>query len=386
MDLTRNNDLDHMTILVVDDEKIVRNLIRHILEREGYPCFGVDCAEDAIKLIKKTHMDVIIADIELGGMSGIDLLKIIKKDYDSDVIVITGYREDYSYESIIEIGASDFMIKPFSSKELLIRLRKVLKARKLHLERNQAYNALRSASRKLITAQELERRRIARDLHDKVAQDITAAKIAVDTLFDGQKDIPEDLHSRITELSTALATSIQNLRTIAYDLRPPMVDQLGLTNAIYQFSHEFSERCQLNLDFNAAGMEDITFSSDIEINLFRIVQEALANIEKHAHATDITLRLIASHPNVMLRIEDNGNGFNVQDRLLKAVKEKRMGLNNMEERVHLIGGTIGIKSNQGQGTSIVVRFPIQTKSEDQAEPVYLPNQGNDDNFPPNHPN
>ncbi len=381
MDSKRTNDLDHMTILVVDDEKVVRNLIRHILGREGYPCFGVDCAEDAIKLMHKTHMDVIIADIELGGMSGIDLLKIIKNDFDSDVIVITGYREDYTYESIIEIGASDFMIKPFSSKELLIRLRKVLKARKLHLERNQAYNALKSASRKLLTAQELERRRIARDLHDKVAQDITATKLAMDTIFDGRNGVPDDIVRKIKTLSKALGTSIQSLRDITYDLRPPMVDQLGLTNAIYQFSGEFSERCHLNLDFNAAGMEELSLSSDIEINLFRIVQEALANVEKHAGADAVTIRLVASHPDVMLRIEDNGRGFKVAQRLIEATREKRMGLTNMEERVHLIGGSIGIKSDPGAGTSILVRVPINGKSEQASEPIYPAALGDDDTIP-----
>jgi signal transduction histidine kinase len=133
-------------------------------------------------------------------------------------------------------------------------------------------------------------------------------------------------------------------------------------------------------------MEELPLSSDIEINLFRIVQEALANIEKHAGASAVTIRLVASHPDVMLRIEDNGEGFKVKERLLEAAREKRMGLNNMEERVHLIGGTIGIKSDPGQGTRIIVRVPIQAKTPRDAETVYPPSPGEDDNFPTSHLN
>jgi signal transduction histidine kinase len=350
-------------ILVVDDERLFRRMLCQKLTRFGFPCSEAASGEEALKLLDQKTYDVVITDIRMKGISGIELLRAVKTEYAADVIVITGYSEEYSYENIVESGASDFMIKPFSPDEMLLRLNRVLHIRRLLEERNLAYSALQAVSQELIKAQEHERLRIARDLHDRVAQDLSALKISMDTLFDGRAGIDPALRHKLTALCGILGHSINSLREIAYNLRPPMLDQLGLRSAIFQYGQDFAAKSGVEVDFSSAGMNELSLSPDVEINLFRLVQEALANVQKHAHASEVTIRLVASFPSVVLRIEDDGIGFNVSERMAAALCEKRMGLKSMQERVSLMSGTMTLKSMPDKGTRLVFKIPYDALPE-----------------------
>jgi two-component system cell cycle response regulator len=122
-------------VLIVDDDVAVRSTMNEYLLYAGYHSDSVSCAEEAIELLQKKSFHVVITDIILPAMGGLDLTKIIKKNQDTDVIVMTGYSDDYSYEEAINIGASDFVIKPVRLEELLLRLKRVLKERNLTKER-----------------------------------------------------------------------------------------------------------------------------------------------------------------------------------------------------------------------------------------------------------
>jgi diguanylate cyclase (GGDEF)-like protein len=122
-------------VLIVDDDADVRRTMNAYIKAAGYMCNAVSCAEEAIRLLGKDDFQVVITDIILPGMGGLELTKLIKKKNDCDVIVMTGYSDDYSYEEAINIGASDFVIKPVRLEELLLRLKRVLKERKLTKER-----------------------------------------------------------------------------------------------------------------------------------------------------------------------------------------------------------------------------------------------------------
>ncbi len=125
----------HIRVLIVDDDADVRNTMNDYIRTVGYASQAVSCAEEALELIKKKSFQVVITDIILPAMGGLELTKIIKKENDSDVIVMTGYSDDYSYEEAINIGASDFVIKPVRLEELTLRLKRVLKERELTKER-----------------------------------------------------------------------------------------------------------------------------------------------------------------------------------------------------------------------------------------------------------
>jgi PAS domain S-box-containing protein len=229
-------------------------------------------------------------------------------------------------------------------------------------ERLQAEDKIRALNQQLIKAQENERNRIAGYLHDHVAQDLSSLKIGLETLLDNQRKTT--VETRIKELSKLLQGSITAVRDLSYDLHPPGMDQLGLVRTVYQYCEDFSERNNVSVDFYTAGMKDLKLNFDTEINLYRLIQEGLNNIKKHAQASHIIIRLVASAPNIILRIEDNGKGFDVERRLAKSLKEKHLGLSSMVERVSLLEGTMNINSKPSKGTRIFIEVPYKEKKDD----------------------
>jgi PAS domain S-box-containing protein len=230
-------------------------------------------------------------------------------------------------------------------------------------ERIQAEEKIRALTQQLIKAQENERNRIAGYLHDNVAQDLSSMKIGLETLYDSGYEATPEIKKKICELSKILQESITAVRDLSYDLRPPGMDQLGLVRTVYQYCEDFSEKNAVEVDLYTAGMKDLKLDFDTEINLYRLIQEGLNNIKKHAEAGRVVIRLVASSPNIILRIEDNGKGFDVKQRLARSLKEKRMGLSSMEERVSLLGGSMKISSRPSKGTKIFIEVPCGVRKD-----------------------
>ncbi len=226
-------------------------------------------------------------------------------------------------------------------------------------ERKQDEKQIRLLSQQLIKAQEIERQMIARELHDSVAQELSAIKIGFDSIVKNHHEVPDEIKQMFLEYSKTLQNSIMAIRDLAYDLRPPGLDQLGIVQTIFNYCEDFSEKTGLSVDFSSAGMEDLKLDDDMKINLYRLVQEGLINIRRHAEARLVTIRLAATFPNIILRIKDDGKGFDVKSRLISAQDEKRMGLLSMEERVGLLVGKMDIKSSPTKGTSIFIKFPYK---------------------------
>lgn len=151
-----NNEKEHDQphILVVDDEETLRYLIREGVERSGYGCSVASDGIEALRILEEKDVDVVISDIMMPGMDGIELAKRIKEEHDADVILITGFIDEYSYDKVIEIGVSDFLEKPIGIEELILRLRRVLRERTNIRERNRAEEDLRDTLKKLRTAME----------------------------------------------------------------------------------------------------------------------------------------------------------------------------------------------------------------------------------------
>ena len=228
-------------------------------------------------------------------------------------------------------------------------------------ERKLMEEHLRVLPQKLLQAQEKARQKIARDLHDQIAQDLFTVKIACETVFDNEPDAPLAARHRLLDLTRMVHGSIVAVRNLSYDLRPPGLDQRGLARTVSQYCQDFSDRHGVSVDFHADGMDNLTLDFDTEINLYRLVQEALNNVKKHANAKHVTIRMIGSSPNIVLRIEDDGIGFDVNDRSASAAKEKRLGLRSMEERVGLLEGEMRIQSQALEGTRIFVEVPNKGK-------------------------
>jgi len=234
-------------------------------------------------------------------------------------------------------------------------------------ERKQAEEHIRKLSQKLIKAQESERNWISRELHDRVAQDLSSSKITCDLLLDSESALSPEVMQELSVISDTLNTTIYAVRDLAYDLRPPGIEGLGLAQTTRLYCEDFSEKSGVNIGFHSAGIDNLKLSLDAEINAFRLIQEGLNNIWKHADATQATVRLIGAFPNIILRIEDNGKGFNVDQRLAAAMEEKRMGLSSIKERVSLLQGKMVIQSKPEEGTLISIKFPCEENRSESTE-------------------
>ncbi len=231
-------------------------------------------------------------------------------------------------------------------------------------ERRRARQMIQTLTHELIKAQETERHKIARDLHDHIAQDLSSLKIGMQTLFNGYLADDESVKEQTNKLIQILQRSISEVRNLAYDLRPPGLDQFGLVRTLYTYCEDFAQTNRLKIDFIAAGLDDLELEDDVQINLYRLIQEALYNIKKHANCKGVTIRLVASSPNLMLRIIDDGVGFDYPKWRTKSHKEKRMGLQSMLERVGLLNGTIDIRSQPLKGTALFITIPIKEQYRD----------------------
>ncbi|MCA1984880.1 MAG: sensor histidine kinase [Desulfovibrio sp.] len=226
------------------------------------------------------------------------------------------------------------------------------------LESRRAEERLQALSQELIRAQETERRRIARELHDDVAQSLSMLKIGMESLAHGQTGVPPEVLRQLQELASSAGTVIGAVRSIAYELLPPGLAQLGLVSTIFKLCEEVTARCGLPVEFRAEGMDAVKLDFDCQINIYRIVQEALSNVRQHAGASRVAVKLVASHPSLLLRVEDDGRGFQPGTPPARRGGEAHMGLWNMGERARLLGGALRIRTAPGQGTRIVVEIPL----------------------------
>ena len=148
-----------------------------------------------------------------------------------------------------------------------------------------------------------------------------------------------------------------SLREVAHDLLPPALAHLGLAETALRLCEEYAARHGIVVECFADGLDNGQLDFETGINLYRVLQEALANACRHAGAGRITVRLVASHPDLILRVRDDGRGFDPGQRLPEALAAKRMGLWSMGERVRLLGGRLRILSRPGQGTTVVAEVP-----------------------------
>jgi len=209
---------------------------------------------------------------------------------------------------------------------------------------------LHGLSQRLMQAQEDERLHLSRELHDEAGQLLAALTVQFGLL---EREAPESLRTRVGELKNAANAVQKNLHHLAVNLRPASLDHLGLMTAIHQSILEFKRQYDIDVEFEALGMQDERLPIEIETALYRIVQEALTNVALHAKATrvDVLLRLTESCIGVM--VEDNGVGF-----IPSATDaEEQLGLFGMRERVEMLGGSLSIESSLGQGTSVKAEVP-----------------------------
>jgi signal transduction histidine kinase len=218
--------------------------------------------------------------------------------------------------------------------------------------------------RRLVTAQEEERRRISRELHDQTGQQLAALLLGLKTLNNSTDNGSTSLHISLFQLQKLTERLVEEAHHLAWDLRPAALDDLGLETAISNYVEKWSERNSIALDFHS-GLDKLRLPPPVETAVFRIVQEALTNVLKHAEATRVSVMLEYRYDELLVIVEDNGRGF--QPEVPLTVKERGgLGLIGINERVALVGGKLNIESEPGCGTTLAIRIPASASVPQKA--------------------
>lgn len=228
-------------------------------------------------------------------------------------------------------------------------------ARDVTLERQQQAN-VRAYIQQITRAQEEERKRIARDLHDDVSPDIIILIQKLDNITSNPKPKLAEIRAGLKEVREQAEKALEGLRATAQGLRPRIIDDLGLVAALEWIAEELERDQKIQVSVKTKNM-DRTLSSETQILLFRIAQEALNNIRKHAHAANVTIKLEGGEDYIEMMVADDGLGFKAPDKIEGMVSAGRLGLMGMHERARLLNGTLKIKSAPAKGTEINVRLP-----------------------------
>ncbi|HEX9118251.1 MAG TPA: sensor histidine kinase, partial [Anaerolineae bacterium] len=221
-----------------------------------------------------------------------------------------------------------------------------------------ARRQLQALSRRLVDIQEEERRYIARELHDEAGQELTSLLVGLGLLGRELADRPS-LLARVQELKEMTDGIMANLHRLSVRLRPAVLDRLGLVPALRQHVETFLEENGLTGEFATVGLDNVKLSPEVEITVYRVVQEALTNIARHAQASHVDVLLEkrdsdGGEPRVLAIIEDDGVGFDP----VEAAQRGRLGVFGMEERAQVLGGSFQVESMPGAGTTVFVEIPI----------------------------
>ena len=268
--------------------------------------------------------------------------------------------------------AEHALLEAYSQLELRVEERTIELAtanEKLRAEvagHKQSEAARQALLQRLVTAQEEERHRIARELHDQMGQSLAALSLGLKVLKDATPERSSE-HQRLQRLQELTDLIGKEVHHLALELRPTALDDLGLETTLVNHVEEWSERSGVEVDFHSSGLEKRRLPAAIETALYRIVQEGLTNVLKHAKARHVSVILQRSSDQVSVIIEDDGQGFVVEPVPGPSVASRHLGLLGMKERVAMVGGTLTIESSVGEGTTVFVRIPLSVVEEEDRD-------------------
>jgi signal transduction histidine kinase len=342
------------TILIVDDNASARETLLAMLEGENYQ---IEMAKDgfqALQILNRRQPDLILLDVMMPGMDGFEVCRRIRATLqlaEVPIIILTALDDRASLMMGLEAGADDFLSKPVDRYELQARVRTIVRLNRYRQLVEQREN-LREMSERLIAAQEEERHRISRELHDDLGQSLTMHMISLRNLQEDLALPAQTLFERLQALHDQSYEIFVKIRRLAQDLRPPVLDTLGLKVSMQTYCVEFTRRTRMPVTFDADESLP-TLPDPYNIALYRILQEALNNIIKHANATHVWVDLSVEDDTVTLTVQDNGQGFNTATQ-----QSNGIGLSSMRERVMIAGGKFTLSSAANRGTILSAHFPL----------------------------
>jgi len=367
-------------ILIVDDTVESLQLLKHILTDAGYTVRLAQDGAMGLYSVLRRQPDLMLLDIKMPDIDGYEVCRRIKANPVTSgipIIFLSSLHEKSSLLKGFELGASDYINKPYLAEEVLARVQTHIELRHLRvdleaklkartskleteiLERQEIEDELRLSQKKLqnLSAhlediREKERARIARELHDEMGQAFTVMKMDIARLSECSNLEDKFLKERLNSLLGVLDQVADTARSISENLRPGMLDVLGLNAAVQSHVEKYTLcsgiKCLLTMSHDEFVLDD-----KLATALFRIVQESLTNVAKHARAQQVEIQIFRMEHKFLLIIQDDGIGFTAD-----ACSKNGFGMIGMHERVRSLGGEFVVESNPGCGTRIEVDIPL----------------------------
>jgi signal transduction histidine kinase len=360
------------TILIVDDNARNLDLLRLLFVQEGYEVRLAASGDSALQEVAAQLPDLILMDVRMQGLDGYatcERLKANETTRDIPVIFISGLGGDADRIAAFKAGGVDYVSKPFYAEEVLSRVRAHINLRhdRSRLEAMVSIRTrelaesemhLRRLSISLQRIREQDRAHFARELHDELGQDLTALRIEFDRLASELGTVGPVGAERLAGIDRMIERTVEATRRICEELRPGMLDNLGLEAALANYTKGFSRQFGISCDL-ALDREDYGLGDALATAIFRIVQEALTNVARHAQASHAMVDLQECGDELILTIADDGRGLPVD----LPESRKTYGLLGIRERVGMLGGRLSIDSSPGRGTHLEVAIPHRQKED-----------------------
>jgi signal transduction histidine kinase len=354
-----------LSVLLVEDSERDALLIAHELRNHDYTLWlkRVMSENGFLTALEEQSWDVILADYSLPQFGAMAALKLLQKsNLDLPFIIVSGAIGEETAVAAMKAGAHDYIMKDKLAR-LVPALEREMRDATVRRERKQAEidlrnsrDQLRALAARLQAVREEERKLIARDIHDELGQALTVLGIGLgwirERLESENATSRNPVQQKIAELSTLLRTTSKTVRKLCSELRPEILDGLGLSAAIEWQAHEFSRRTGIRCAVSTRA-DGLTLAPDQTTAAFRIFQEILTNVARHAHASRVNVRLESTGKEVILEASDNGRG--IRDCDIDGTKS--LGLVGMRERALLLGGALELRGVPGKGTTVTVRLP-----------------------------
>lgn len=368
-------------ILIVEDSPESAQFLRQLLVAAGYAVRQALDGEMALLSVQTKLPDLILLDVRMPVMDGFEVCRRLKANpatAEVPVIFLSALKEMDAIVAGFRAGAVDYVSKPYQAEEILARVQTQLELGRLRTQLEQTVQLrtrqlldeiaerkqteqllldkrrkLRELSSHLEDVRERERARIARELHDELGQGLTVLRIDLVRLSNRLAELsPAQAREQLLASIAMLDQIADTTRSISENLRPGMLDVLGLGPAIQHHVNKFGQNTGLscNLQMSPAELE---VDSRIATAVFRLLQESLTNVARHAKADHVDIQLVGLDKELLLVVQDNGIGIQQQE----AGKRRSFGMLGMRERVAMLGGTLLVESEPGKGTRIEASIP-----------------------------
>ena len=357
---------------MLEDNPVDAELAGHTLRRGGvrFTHVRVETERDFVRELEDNPPELILSDYALPGFDGYAALEIAKiKAPNTPFIFVTGTMGEEVAIETLKNGATDYVLKHRLAR-LVPSVHRALREAQERIERRRAQEQLRESHEQLRAlsvylqhVREEERTRIAREVHDELGQALTSCKLDLSLLANKLPKNLLPLKDKAKALSAHIDATIQTVRRIATELRPGILDHLGLIAALEWQANEFQTRTGIKCDVRT-DLHEPLLTADLATAFFRIFQETLTNVIRHAGATHVMVHLKEAAGRIILEVKDNGRGISPDE----ITNPRSMGLLGMKERAALLGGSfkIGLAAG-GKGTLVTVSIPHRRSNSEQHE-------------------